>query len=148
MEYYSIMHNNIDEKIIAELQRNAKATTGTIARKTGIPTTTVHNRIKRMERDGIIKTYVPVLNYAKLGKGITALISISVEHKTDQEALARKLLHIPAIHHAKIITGGFDILIEARVGTIDELNDLNIKDLRKIQGVDKTQTMIVLKEMD
>ena len=147
MEYHSIMSKDIDEKILAELQRNAKATTGTLAKKTGIPATTVHNRIKRMEREGIIKSYIPILDYAKLGKGISALIFISVEHKTDQEQLAKKLLRISGVSHARIITGGFDILIEVRLGTIDELNSLITGELRKIEGVDKTQTMIVLKEI-
>jgi Lrp/AsnC family transcriptional regulator for asnA, asnC and gidA len=147
MESHSIMHKNIDESIIRQLNHNAKATTGTIAKKTSIPTTTVHNRIKRMEREGIIKTYVPVLDYAKLGKGITALIFVSVEHKTDQEQLARKLLRVQGIEHARIITGGSDIVIEARLSTIDELNTLITKELRKVEGVDKTQTMIVLKEI-
>jgi Lrp/AsnC family transcriptional regulator, leucine-responsive regulatory protein len=139
------MSKDIDGSILEQLKRNAKATTSSIAKRIGIPTTTVHNRIKRMERDGIIKTYVPVLDHAKLGKGICALIFISAEHKQDQEVLARKLLAKPDIESARIITGGFDIVAEARVATIDDLNNLII---RKLEGVDKTQTRIVLKELE
>jgi len=141
------MKQDIDEKILLELKHDAKATMGQIARRTGIPTTTVHNRIKRMEAAKIIKRYVPVLDHAKLGKGIHAMIFVSAEHKTDQEHLAKRLLAIDGIDSARIITGGFDLIVEARVGTIDELNALITKELRKVQGVEKTQTMIVLEEI-
>ena len=142
------MHKNIDEKILTILKHDAKLSTGSIAKKTGVPTTTVHNRIKRMEKEGIIKRYEPVLDYTKLGQGIHAMIFINAEHKTDQEQLAKRLLQIPAIDHATIITGGFDMMIRARAGTIEELNTLITKDLHKVPGIEKTQTMIVLKEME
>ena len=142
------MEHNIDDKILQELQRDAKATMGTLARRTGIPATTVHNRIKRMEREGVIKNYVPVLDYTKLGHGIHAMIFISAEHKADQQMLAKKLLSLGGVKSARIITGGFDIIIEARVATIDALNDLITKELRKVPGVEKTQTMIVLSEVE
>ena len=148
MEIYSNMHKDIDEKILSLLKRDAKLTTSAIAKKTGIPTTTVHNRIKRMEKEGIIRGYTATLDYTKLGKGIHALIFINVEHKTDQEQLARKLLVIDQVENARIITGGFDMEIELRAASIDELNLLITKTLHKVPGIEKTQTMIVLNEMD
>lgn len=137
-----------DSRILDELQRDAKATTGKIAKRTTIPVTTVHNRIKRMEHDGVIKRYAPVLDYTKLGKSIHAMIFISAEHKADQEHLAKRLLAIDGVTGARIITGGYDLVIETRVGTIDALNSLITKELRKVQGVEKTQTMIVLEEVE
>ena len=141
------MKDLIDEKVLEQLQQNAKMPTGTIAKRTGVPATTVHNRIKRMEREGVIKTYVPVLDYVKLGKGIAALIFISAEHKQNQEVLAKRFLALPEVEKAQIITGGFDLLLEVRVRTIEELNNLITKEMRKVEGVDKTQTMIVLKDV-
>lgn len=148
MEYYSIMDKRIDERILGTLQENAKMTTGKIAKRTGIPTTTVHNRIKRMERDGIIKRYVPVLDHVKLGNTIHALLFINAEHKTNQEQLAKKLLHVPAVQRVQIITGHYDLLVEVRSVDIHELNILITKTFHSIPGIEKTQTMIVLQEME
>lgn len=140
----------VDEKdllIIAELQRNAKATTGQMAKRTGIPVTTVHNRIKSLEKHGVIKRYAPILDYVKLGKGLHALIFITVEGKgTDQEVLAKAMTKIKGIEKASILTGGYDLVLEAHIADVDALNTLLIKELRQIPGVDKTQTMLVLKE--
>ncbi|MBR9703666.1 Lrp/AsnC family transcriptional regulator [Candidatus Woesearchaeota archaeon] len=140
----------VDEKdllVIAELQRNAKATTGQITKRTGIPVTTVHNRMKSLEKTGVIKRYVPILDYVKLGKGLHALIFITVEGKgTDQEVLAKAMLKITGVEKASILTGGYDLLLDAHVADVDALNTLLIKELRQLPGVDKTQTMLVLKE--
>jgi DNA-binding Lrp family transcriptional regulator len=148
MEIHSIMHRDIEEKILTELQRDAKATTGSIAKRTGIPTTTVHNRIKRMEREGIIKRYVPVLDHTKLGKGILALVFINAENKTDQEQLAKRLLAMRNVERCQIITGDFDLMIEVRAGTIEELNAIITKEIRKLPGVNRSETIIVLQELE
>jgi len=62
-----------DLKIIEALKTNAKQTTSQISKKFNIPITTVHNRIKKLEKNGVIKTYSPVLDYHKLGKFIYAI---------------------------------------------------------------------------
>ena len=126
--------DRIDEKVLAALQRNAKQTTGRIAKKINVPVTTVHNRIKRMERDGIITSYEPKLNYSKLGRGIGSYIFVQAGRTTDQEHLVKRLRKLPWVESGKIITGGFDILLEVRVATMEDLNTLIVKELRSNTG--------------
>lgn len=136
-----------DRRILEELRRDAKATTGKIAKRTTLPITTVHNRIKRLESKGIITKYAPVLNHQRLGLGIHAMIFVTVEGKgTDQEELAKRMLRLPGVERTQILTGGYDLLLEARLADVDALNRLLIKELRTLPGVDKTQTMLVLQE--
>jgi DNA-binding Lrp family transcriptional regulator len=141
------MIDTTDEKILHELRRNAKQTTGQIAKRTSIPTTTVHNRIKRLERDGVIKSYAPILDHRKLGKDLLALVFVAAEHTADQQELARRLRTVAGVESAKIITGDFDILLELRAQNVEELNTIITEKLRKTQGILRTQTTIVLKEM-
>lgn len=155
MEKYSNFMVSLDEKDIAilrELEENAKRTTGIIAKRTGIAVTTVHNRVKRFEKEGIIKKYAPVLDYGKLGQGIHALIFLTVESKSEgkavnQEEIAKKALKIDGVMSALILTGTYDMVLSARIASVDALNTLLIKRLRGIGGIDKTQTMLVLKEI-
>jgi len=142
------MFKQIDERILAELQKNAKATTSAISKWTGIPTSTVHHRIKRMEKEKIIKTYRPVVDYEKIGKGISALIFVTTEPKADQGTLAKLLRNLPNVERTQIITGVYDILVEVHVGSMHELNTLLVNTIRKTEGVDKTQTMMILDEFD
>lgn len=141
-----------DHVILEELQRNAKATTGRIAKRTGIPTTTVHNRIKRFEREGVIVKYEPVLDYERLGKPIHALIFITAASHldgkaVDQRRIGRQALTINGILGARIITGTFDLILDVRVPDVRTLNEILITKLRAIEGVEKTQTTLVLEDL-
>lgn len=141
-----------DEKVLEILKDNPKLTVSQIAKKTLIPITTVHNRIKKLEKLEIIKNYSLNLNYKKLGYDILAFILVSVSYtlptgeKIKQEQLAKTIKSIGA-EEVYIVAGGTDILVKVRMHNIEELNDFVIKKLRDINGVDKTQTMIVLHEI-
>ena len=141
-----------DLQVLEELRQNAKRTTSQISKRLNIPITTVHNRIKKLEKLGIIKKYTVEIDYAKLGKGITAYIMVTVVYmlpsgvKVMQEDVARHIKSLPEVESVELITGATDILAKARVKDVAELNDLVTKKLRKIEGADKAQTMIVLSE--
>jgi DNA-binding Lrp family transcriptional regulator len=144
------MINKKDVKILDILKRNAKLTNEEISKKTGIPTTTIHNRIKRLERLGVIKNYTVVLDNKKLGKEISAYILITVDYKflkkrgISQHDLARNLKKYDFVEEVSMITGVSDIIIKTSVENIDQLDELVTKELRNIDGIEKTQTMIVL----
>jgi len=139
-----------DEKVLEMLEKNSKLTTSQIAKKTGIPITTIHNRIKKLEKLGIIKNYSVNLDYKKLNLPITSFISVNTKYTLlsgetlKQEDIAKEIRILKGVEEVNIMTGGTDILLKVRVKDIDGLNEFVIKKLRSIKGVDKTQTMIVL----
>ncbi|AJF62916.1 MAG: Transcriptional regulator, lrp family [archaeon GW2011_AR20] len=139
-----------DLKILEILKENSKLTTSQIYKKTNIPITTVHNRIKKLENLGIIRSYTLKLDYNKLGKPITGFILVTINYilpdgtKIKQEHVAQEISKLEGVEEVNIMTGATDILIKVRVSSIEELNEFVIKKLRNINGVDKTQTMITL----
>lgn len=146
----------LDEKdlqVLAEIQENAKRTTSQISKRISIPITTVHNRIKKLEKLGIIKKYTVTVDHAKLGKSIAAYVMVSVIYmlpsgiKVSQEDVAKHIKGLAGVESVEIMTGETDLLVKIRVKDIAELNDFVIRKLRKVEGVDKTRTMIVLSEM-
>ena len=147
---------NFDEKdidILNLLNKDAKLTSLQISKKTGIPATTIHNRIKKMEANGIILRYSIVTDTKKLGMKIKAYIMVCVEYMTpagkkiSQTELAQEIKEYPLVDEVSIITGGTDILVKVHSKDIDELNDFIINKLRSIDGVAKTDTMVVLSEV-
>jgi len=140
-----------DRQIIDILKENAKLSTRKIAKRLNIPITTIHNRIKRLEKGEVIKRYTVVLDYKKLGLPISAYIMIQTQYphagdlKKNQETMAEKIKKFQEIEEVANVTGAVDTLAKVRIASIDELNDFIIKKLRYIEVVDKTQTMIVLK---
>ena len=141
-----------DATIISELKQNAKLSTQQIAKRTRIPITTIHNRIKNLEKEGVIKGYTVLLDNKKIGKPIAAYVLITVDYKLlkeikkSQYELAQQLMKHQAVESSAMITGAADIIIKLRLGSIDELNEFVTNYLRNVEGVEKTQTAIVLNE--
>lgn len=143
----------IDEKdkaIIELLTQNAELTTSQISKKTRIPITTVHNRIKRMKKRGIIKNFTVNLDYEKLGKPLTSYILLTVAYtssKVTQQAIGKKIRTIEGVESVSIVTGTTDMLLKVRIASMKDLSTLITKGLRQIEGVDKTQTLVVMEEV-
>ncbi len=146
----------LDEKdlmILDELKNNSKQRTSGISKKTGIPITTVHNRVKKLESEGIIKNYTVNIDYEKLGKKISAYILVNVIYKLSdgsklsQRSVAEKIKSFPRVEEVNIMAGATDMLIKVRANDVKDLNYFVIEKLRELDGVDKTQTLIVLEEV-
>ncbi len=146
------MLDRTDAKILNELQRNSRATVRELAKKIAVPITTVHSRLKRLQRDGTIKRFTIELNHEKLGKSILAFVFAEINHEIlvdkqhDRNSLRKKLLGFDEVEHIYAVTGNMDVIIQVRVGAVKELNELIIKKFRNIPGIGKTSTVIVLEE--
>ena len=143
------MIDSKDLRILSIIQENCKLSLKELAKRVGLPMTTVHDRIKRLERSGIIKGYRAVLNDKKLGFGVTAFILISFsyelkEGRISQRELVRKIATLPEVQEAHIVTGNWDIIVKVKVEDVDELGRFVVDRLRMIKGVDKTLTCVVL----
>ena len=141
-----------DMAVLAALKDNARLSTHQISRKLRIPVTTVHNRIKKLEREGMVKGYTVVVDHKKLGRPLSAFILITVDYKLLKEIkrtqyeLAQQLLKNPCVEMSAMLTGASDIIIRARFRDMDELNEFITVYLRNVEGIEKTQTAIVLNE--
>ena len=140
-----------DTQILNLLKDNAKLTSSQISKLTRIPITTIHNRIKKLEKEKIIKNYTLNLNYEKLNKPLKAYILVSVtplSHKNiSQEDIGKKIKSFEDVNSVDIVTGATDLLVQIRAETMKTLNNFITHKLRNIEGIDKTQTMMVLEEL-
>ena len=145
--------NEKDWEILALLKKDAKLKTQEISQRTGMPVTTVHNRIKKLEENGIITRYCAIVDNKKLGINIGAYVMINVEYRTpsgkkiSQAELAKDIKKNPLVDEAGIVAGGTDIIIRIHAKNIDELNDFVINKLRDMDGVANTHTLVVLNEI-
>lgn len=136
-----------DMEILNVLKHHAKWTTHHISKKTLIPVTTVHNRIKKLEKMGIIKGYTAILDHKKLGKAISAFVFIDVSAdnacKRSVEIL-KGFEGLREVHEAYTITGEHDIVMRVSVEDTDKLEEF-IEKLDGIEGVQKARTFVILK---
>ncbi len=143
---------SLDEKdlrILEILQREGRITLRELARKVGSPVTTVHSRVKRLERAGVVRAYRAVLSPEKLGLKTLAfvLVSFSREHGASQRDVARKIAEFPEVQEVHIVTGDWDMIVKVRVSDVGELGRFVIDKVRAIPGVEKTLTCVVLETL-
>lgn len=145
----------IDEKdltILELMKDNAKLSMNKIAKKTGIPVATVHHRIKRLEKDEIIKKYTILVNKEKLGRKMVAHILIKINYPygkhMDQSAILKRISKNDYVESASIVTGDIDIILKVRIPSIPALNKLILEDLRNTEGIGETKTLISLETIE
>jgi len=142
-----------DLKILELLRANARMTTSEMFKELGMPQTTIHNRIKRMKKSGVIKRFTIDLDRKKIGKSLVAYILITVSYRTSkgqkisQFDVAKMIQVLPEVEDVSIVTGDIDMIVKVALGDVDELNDFIIYKLRDIDGIEKTVTSVVLSEV-
>lgn len=134
--------DDVDLRIINLLQEDSRLSYNKIARKLGISVGTAYNRIKSLEERGVVKGYTVLVDIAKVGYNLTALILIQAEgkHLLDVENEIAKMNNVISVYD---ITGDFDIAVIARFKDRDSLNQF-IKSLLSLPYVKRTVTNVVL----
>ncbi len=133
-----------DEAILAQLMKDGRRSVVRIAHDLRVPRATVQDRIRRLAESGVIRRFVAVPDYAKLGKGTTAyvLVSFGGRERVSQRALAEEIARIPEVQEVSLISGEWDILLKIRATSVGQVGKLVIDRLRMMRGVEKTQTCI------
>ena len=134
--------DDVDRKIIRLLQQDARKSFNKIADSLGIAVGTAYNRVKLLEDKGILKGYTILLDSAKLGYGLTALILIEAEGRYLPE-VEKELAKLDEVICIYDITGDYDIAVVARFKNRNALNNF-IKSTLKMPHVSRTVTNVVL----
>ena len=139
-----------DKQIIELLEQDSSQSTREISKKTRIPITTVHKRIKKLEAEKIIKRYTIELDYEKIGREISAYMLISADLKLlkeldkEQFDVAHELDKIPEVETVDVVVGGADIVLFVRAKNIKHLDKVLFHKVQKIEGIINTQTLMVM----
>lgn len=139
-----------DLKILDILTKQGDLTTRQIAKKTLLPPTTINNRIRKLKKEKVIKNFTINPDYKAIGKGFVAYILISAnllmmkQKKKSQYDLVNELRKFDFIERADIVSGGTDIVAIVRVKDVEEFDNVLLNKIQLIEGVDKTQSLIVI----
>jgi len=134
--------DKIDEKILKNLLVDARSSARQLSLKLGLSTVTVLSRIKKLEKEKIIKGYTSVLDHEKLGYDLTAVIEI-IAKKDKLVQVEDKLSGIENVCAVYDVTGNTDTLIIAKFKGREDLSKF-IKNLSAISNVESTITHVVL----
>lgn len=133
-----------DRLILAMVQRDAKRAQADIAKRIGLSTAAVNERLKKLEHAGVIRRYGAVVDAHALGVALTAFVEVFIEHPRHEPAFIEKMLKLDEVQECHHITGEFSLLLKLRVHDMEALQQLLLKQLNALEGVRQTRTVIVL----
>lgn len=146
-----ILANEEDMLLLEMLQTNCKKSLKEIAKKVGMPMSTVHEKIKRFERTGLIKSYRAILDEKKLGFTVTAYIMACTKYvgggKNFQRKIGEEVASLPHVLETHTVSGDWDLVIKVKFKNVHELGKFVNERIRTIQGIDKTVTIVSIDEI-
>lgn len=140
---------NIDEldlKLIQAMMINADRSYAEIAEDLFVSPGTIHVRMKKLTELGVIKHKVLSVDYKKLGLDVVAFIGVYLEKSSLYDSVAKQLKKIPQVVRLNYTTGSYSMFIEIVCKDIDQLRKVLHDDLQKVQGIERTETLISLEE--
>ncbi len=131
-----------DRKLLALLKEDARASTAALARTLGVARTTVVERLKRLQRDGIVAGYTVRLHSRVQGRMLRVHVLLSLDAKQG-ESVVKSLRAIPQVRAVYAISGAFDSLVFVEGETTEEI-DRVLDAIGHLPGVGRTQSSLVL----
>ena len=133
-----------DRKILALVQRDAKLSQAEIAKRVGLSAAAVNERLKKLERSGVIRRFAALVDARAVGAPITAFVEVFIEHPRHEPDFLERVLKMDEVQECHHITGEFSLLLKARVADMTALQQLLIEKLNAFEGVRQTRTVLVL----
>jgi len=135
-----------DKAILRYLQLNAKATVREIAANVHLSATPVHERIKRMEDEGVILQYATLLNHSRINKGLMAIcyISLKEHNKKSGGKFIKTLQEMPEVIEFYIISGAFDFMLKVVAANMDDYYNFHVNKLGQVENIAQVQSTFVM----
>jgi Lrp/AsnC family leucine-responsive transcriptional regulator len=138
--------DDFDLKILAILQNDGRISMVDLGNRVGLSETPCARRVKRLEAEGIIKSYVALVDSEKIGVGVKALVQVRLRRQTKEavgefeEAIGK----LPEVIECDLVAGDFDYVLHVRVKDLAALKDFIRDKLIAIDSISKTRSMIAL----
>ena len=141
--------DRIDRNIVRLLQRDARMAHTELARRVGLSTTPCKERVRRLEREGVIQHYQAVLDPAALDRALVVFVQIRLNRTSQDifEEFTAAALDLPEVQECYLVSGDFDYLIKARVADMNAYRDLLGETLLTLPGVQESTSYVVMEQV-
>ncbi|NNE82038.1 MAG: Lrp/AsnC family transcriptional regulator [Silicimonas sp.] len=137
--------DEIDLRILRELQRDATLAVENLAERVHLSRNACWRRVKRMEASGTIKSRVALLDASELGVGLSVFVMLKAkEHSADWlTSLRRAVSGMPEIVGAFRMSGDLDYLLRVRVGSVADYDDFYQRLIEKLKAADISASFVM-----
>ncbi|OUC93268.1 AsnC family transcriptional regulator [Streptosporangium minutum] len=132
----------IDRRIVTLLARDGRMSFTDLARETGLSVSAVHQRVRRLEKRGVVRGYAALVDYDAIGLSLTAFVSIKPIDPAAADDAPERLAHLSAIEACHSVAGDESYILKVRVASPLALEEL-LNQIRSAANV-STRTTVVL----
>ena len=133
-----------DRRILQLVQRDAKLAQSEIAKKVGLSTAAVNERLRKLEKSGVIRRWTAVVEPLAVGATVSAFVEVFFEHPRFEAGFLERTYKLDEVLECHHITGEFSLLLKVRVRDMESLQELLLEQLGAHEGVRQTRTVMVL----
>ena len=134
----------IDAKILEALKYNGRSTASDISKQVNLSIPAVSERIKRLEEAHVIEQYTVKINREKMGYKLLAIIFVNIDHATNIQHFREAIIQVPEVIECHHLAGEYDYMLKVLIEDTGKLEIFLSDKLKSIQGVQKSNTLIVL----
>lgn len=141
--------DKLDRRILDLLQHNGRMSMTELADTVGLTVTPCIERVRRLERDGVITGYHARVDPSAVDAGLLVFVEITMSSKSERtfEEFRREILCIPQVQECHLVSGDFDYLVKARIKEISQYRSLLGNILLRLPGVTQTKSCVVMEEV-
>ena len=140
--------DEIDKKLLNILQTNSRITIRELSEKLHLSTTPIHERIKKLEKNGYIKQYITLIDPNKIGKKLIVYVSVSLTNHTKEaiETFERQMNQMDEVMESYYISGNFDFLIKVFCDDMDDFHQFITNKFSVIGNINQFYSSFVMSE--
>lgn len=136
--------DEIDRRILDVLQEDARLSRAEIGQAVGLSAAAVHERIKKLERLGVIKRYTAILDPERAQCDLLVFVEVFIEHPRHEERFLSEVALMAEVQECHRVTGAATCLLKVRVADRHSLQRLILDRINALPGVRGTETVVVL----
>ncbi|GHM99578.1 AsnC family transcriptional regulator [Cytophagales bacterium WSM2-2] len=138
--------DSIDKKILELLQSNSNITNAQLAQEIGLSPAPTLERVKKLETQGVIKSYHAVVDMASVGLGVSTFVMVSLKghNKDNIEKFTKAISKIPEVVECHHVTGQADFILKVVAPDIPAYQSLMLDKVTNIEVVDNMQSTVIL----
>jgi Lrp/AsnC family transcriptional regulator, leucine-responsive regulatory protein len=138
--------DRFDAKILDALQRDGRLSVVDLAESIGLSPTPCARRIKALESEGVIEGYAAVLNPARVGLAVLAIVQVKLTEHTDETVarFEREIQLMDEVTKCLAMTGSYDFILEVYGKDLEALSNVVLKKLIRVPNVRDLQSSVVL----
>lgn len=141
--------DDFDKKLLIYLQQDAKQTTKELSYKLGLSVTAVYERIKKLEKLGVISKYVALLSRDKINRNFTVLCHVKlVQHKKEYVIeFEKEVVNLPEITECFHVSGDYDYILKINVKDMQDYRNFMLSKLTTIKHIASTHSSFMISEV-